>query len=111
MLSNDGLRCAEDAYTPAPSGLKYLRVQRCGRRAADECSDEVAGRQLAHGQARRAARAGDVGREHHVGHREQIAKIGGQPLNLQAGAYYNVQHPDDGARWQIRFLVAFLFPK
>ena len=35
----------------------------------------------------------------------QIAKIGGQPLNLQAGAYYNVQHPDDGARWQIRFLV------
>ena len=41
----------------------------------------------------------------------QIAKIGGQPLNLQAGAYYNVQHPDDGARWQIRFLVAFLFPK
>lgn len=41
----------------------------------------------------------------------QILKIGGQPLNLQAGAYYNVQHPDDGARWQIRFLVAFLFPK
>lgn len=41
----------------------------------------------------------------------QIVKIGGQPLNLQAGAYYNVQHPDDGARWQIRFLVAFLFPK
>ena len=41
----------------------------------------------------------------------QIAKVGGQALNLQAGAYYNVERPDAGARWQLRFTVALLFPK
>lgn len=41
----------------------------------------------------------------------QIAKVGGQALNLQAGAYYNVERPDAAARWQLRFIVALLFPK
>jgi hypothetical protein len=26
-------------------------------------------------------------------------------------AYYNVVHPDDGANWQIRAQVQFMFPK
>lgn len=41
----------------------------------------------------------------------QIVKVGAQPLNLQAGAYYNVERPDAGARWQIRLLVSLMFPK
>jgi len=35
----------------------------------------------------------------------QIVKPGGQPMNLQAGAYYNVERPDVAAKWQIRLLV------
>jgi hypothetical protein len=41
----------------------------------------------------------------------QIVKVGTQPLNLQAGAYYNVERPDAAARWQIRLLVSLMFPK
>jgi hypothetical protein len=41
----------------------------------------------------------------------QILKIGAQPVNLQAAAYYNVEHPDLAARWQMRLQVQFLFPK
>jgi hypothetical protein len=41
----------------------------------------------------------------------QIVKPGGQPMNLQAGAYYNVERPDTGARWQIRLQLVLLFPK
>jgi len=33
------------------------------------------------------------------------------PINAQLGAYYNVVKPDDGANWQIRTQVNFLFPK
>ena len=41
----------------------------------------------------------------------QIVKPGGQPMNLQAGAYYNVERPDAGARWQLRLQLVLLFPK
>jgi hypothetical protein len=41
----------------------------------------------------------------------QIVKIKELPVNLQASTYYNVVQPDDGADWQIRLQVAFLFPK
>ena len=41
----------------------------------------------------------------------QIFRIGQQPMNLQAGFYYNVEHPDDGSRYQVRLQLQFLFPK
>ena len=41
----------------------------------------------------------------------KIVKLGKLPLNLQLGAYYNVVTPDNGADWQLRFQVQFLFPK
>lgn len=41
----------------------------------------------------------------------QITKWGKQPVNLQASTYYNVEAPDNGADWQLRLQVQFLFPK
>jgi len=41
----------------------------------------------------------------------QIMKFGQQPVNLQAGAYYNVERPTGGANWNIRLQVQFMFPK
>jgi hypothetical protein len=41
----------------------------------------------------------------------QILKIGQQPINVQAGYYYNVAHPDDGSRYQVRLQLQLLFPK
>lgn len=41
----------------------------------------------------------------------QIMKFGQQPVNLQAGAYYNVERPDFASRWQARLQVQLLFPK
>jgi hypothetical protein len=41
----------------------------------------------------------------------QIFKVGQQPLNAQAGYYYNVERPDDGSRYQVRLQLQFLFPK
>jgi hypothetical protein len=32
------------------------------------------------------------------------------PVNTQLGGYYNVVHPDDGAGWQLRLQVQFMFP-
>jgi hypothetical protein len=43
-----------------------------------------------------------------IGH---IFHIGRLPVNTQVGAYYNVVRPDDGANWQVRFQIQFLFPK
>jgi len=40
----------------------------------------------------------------------QIMRWGKVPVNVQTSAYYNVAHPDLGADWQIRFLVAVLLP-
>lgn len=41
----------------------------------------------------------------------QVMPIGQQPVNIQLGAYYNVLRPDIGPEWQVRFQIAFLFPK
>jgi len=41
----------------------------------------------------------------------QILRVGKLPVNLQASAYYNVEKPDNGADWQLRLQVQFLFPK
>ena len=41
----------------------------------------------------------------------QIMKWGDTPVNLQASAYYNVEKPKNGADWQMRLQVQFLFPK
>lgn len=41
----------------------------------------------------------------------QIMKFGNQPVNLQAGAYYNVVRPDDFANWNFRLQVVFMFPR
>jgi hypothetical protein len=41
----------------------------------------------------------------------QITKFGKQPANIQASAYYNVERPDNGARWQLRLQLQLLFPK
>jgi len=36
--------------------------------------------------------------------------LGKLPLNLQAGAYYNVAKPDGGPDWQLRLQAQFMFP-
>lgn len=41
----------------------------------------------------------------------QIFFLGNQPVNAQLGAYYNVVRPDIGPEWQLRFQLAFLFPR
>lgn len=41
----------------------------------------------------------------------KIFRIGKQPVNGQASAYYNVEKPDSGADWQLRLQLQFLFPK
>jgi hypothetical protein len=42
----------------------------------------------------------------------RLFKMGKMPVNMQLGAYYNVEKPDYvGADWQLRFQVQFLFPK
>jgi hypothetical protein len=40
-----------------------------------------------------------------------IVKWGSQPVNLQAGAYYNAIRPDYFANWNFRLQVVFMFPK
>ncbi len=41
----------------------------------------------------------------------KIFRIGNQPMNVSAAAYYNVEKPDFGADWQMRLQVQFLFPR
>jgi hypothetical protein len=41
----------------------------------------------------------------------QIMKLGDQPVNLQAGAYYNVVRPDGAPNWNFRFQLTLLYPK
>lgn len=42
----------------------------------------------------------------------KIVKVKGlPPLNCQLSSYYNVEHPDDGAEWQVRLQVQLMFPK
>jgi hypothetical protein len=41
----------------------------------------------------------------------KIVKLGRLPLNLQLQVFYNVERPDNGPDWQLRFQILFLFPK
>jgi len=41
----------------------------------------------------------------------KIFRIGEQPVNAQVSAYYNVEKPTNGADWQLRTQLQFLFPK
>jgi len=41
----------------------------------------------------------------------QIIPIDKVPVNFLLGAYYNVEKPDNGPDWSIRFQIALLFPK
>jgi hypothetical protein len=41
----------------------------------------------------------------------QITKFGKRPVNLQASFYYNVERPDQAARYQVRLQMQLMFPK
>ena len=41
----------------------------------------------------------------------KLFTIGKQPINTQLSAYYNVEKPEFGPDWQLRFQIQFLFPK
>ena len=41
----------------------------------------------------------------------KIFRIGKQAMNAQLQAFYNVEAPDGGADWSLRFQLQFLFPK
>ena len=41
----------------------------------------------------------------------KIFRIGKQPMNAQAQAFYNAVKPDNGADWTLRLQLQFLFPK
>jgi len=41
----------------------------------------------------------------------KIFRFSKLPVNTQLGAYYNVVKPDNGANWQLRAQVQFMFPK
>ena len=41
----------------------------------------------------------------------KIFKIGNQPMNAQMQAFYNVETPNEGPDWSLRFQLQFLFPK
>ena len=38
-------------------------------------------------------------------------RIGNQPINAQVQGFYNVEHPQFGPEWIMRFQLQFLFPK
>jgi len=39
----------------------------------------------------------------------RVIRIGKLPVNLQLGAYYNVVRPTNGADWQLRTQITFIF--
>jgi hypothetical protein len=41
----------------------------------------------------------------------KIFHLGKLPVNTQFGGYQHVVHPDNGANWQLRLKVQFMFPK
>ena len=41
----------------------------------------------------------------------QITRIGKRPVNMQASFYYNVERPDQAAKYQIRLQIQLMFPK
>ncbi len=41
----------------------------------------------------------------------KVFRLGKLPININSQALYNVEHPDFGPDWQLRFQMQFLFPK
>jgi hypothetical protein len=41
----------------------------------------------------------------------KVHRIGNLPVNLQLAGFYNVERPDNGPDWSLRFQFALLFPK
>jgi hypothetical protein len=41
----------------------------------------------------------------------QITRFGGQPVNVQASFYYNVEAPQQAPDWQVRLQLQLMFPK
>lgn len=41
----------------------------------------------------------------------KVLRFGKQPINIQAGAYYNGIRPEGAGAWQTRFMISLLFPK
>lgn len=41
----------------------------------------------------------------------KVVRLGILPINVQTQAFYNVEHPEFGPEWQLRFQLQFLFPK
>jgi len=41
----------------------------------------------------------------------RVFKIGSQPVNIQAQAFYNVEKPEFASDWQLRLQLQFLFPR
>jgi hypothetical protein len=41
----------------------------------------------------------------------RVFKIGPQPVSVGLQAYYNVEKPEFGLDWSLRFAISFLFPK
>ena len=41
----------------------------------------------------------------------RIFHIGGQAMNAQLQGFYNVDRPEFGPDWSLRFQLQFLFPK
>jgi hypothetical protein len=41
----------------------------------------------------------------------KVFRIGNQPINISLTGYKNIEHPANGAEYQIRFQFQFLFPK
>jgi hypothetical protein len=41
----------------------------------------------------------------------RLIRIGSQPVNAQAQAFYNILRSEDGPEWTVRFQLQFLFPR
>ena len=41
----------------------------------------------------------------------KVFRLGQLPINASTQGFYNVEHPDLGPEWQLRFQLTFLFPK
>lgn len=41
----------------------------------------------------------------------RVFRVGKQAMNSNFGAYYNVERPQFGPNWQVRYQLTFLFPK
>jgi len=41
----------------------------------------------------------------------KVFRVGKQPMNVNTQVFYNVERPENGARWQWRFQFQLLFPK